>query len=113
SWYKADPTLPGTPTFVEARTLWGWRWGGLKRGKLYLEPFATVGVLEPDTSVVADLFVEAMAGVNVGHWRSTRLTLQLEWTSAGRNFPRSMFFDFEQRFLAAHKGAVLQAGAAF
>jgi hypothetical protein len=113
SWYKADPAAPGTPTFVEARMLWGWRWGGLKRGKPYVEPFATVGLLEPDTAVVSDLFVEAMAGINVGHWRSTRLTLQLEWSEAGRNFPRGMFWDFEQRFLASHRAAMLQVGAAF
>jgi hypothetical protein len=104
---------PGTPTFVEARVLTGWRWGGLKRGKLYVEPFATIGVLEPDTSVIDDLFVEVMGGVNVGHWRSTRLTLQLEWAQASRNFPRSMFFDFQQRFLASHRAAMLQMGAAF
>jgi hypothetical protein len=113
SWYRADPMAAGTATFVEARTLWGWRWGGLKRGRPYVEPFATVGLLEPDTSVVADLFVEAMAGVNVGYWRSTRLTLQLEYNSAGRNFPRGMFFDFGDRFLASHLGAVVQVGAAF
>jgi hypothetical protein len=70
-------------------------------------------VLEPDTAVVQDAFYEGMAGINVGHWRSTRLTVQLEYNRASRNFPRGMFFDFEQRFLASHKAAVFQVGAAF
>jgi hypothetical protein len=113
SWYETDPTRAGDATFVEGRLLVAWRWGGVKRNQPYIEGFATAGVLEPDTAVVDDLFFEVMAGANVGHWRSTRLTLQFEYDKASRNFPRSMFFDFGQRFLADHKAVVLQAGAAF
>ncbi len=113
SWFKADPTATGDATFVEGRLLGAWRWGGLKRGAPYFELFATAGALEPDTAVQDDLFLEVMAGANLGHWRDTRLTLQLEYDKAGRNFPRGMFFDFEQRFLASHRAVVLQLGAAF
>jgi hypothetical protein len=113
SWFKTAPASSAIATFVEARALAAWRWGGLQRGAPYLEAFAGGGLLEPDTAVVDDLFVEVMAGVNVGHWRSTRLTLQLEHNRAGRNFPRGMFFDFEKLFLASHRAALLQVGAAF
>jgi hypothetical protein len=113
SWFKADPAKAGDPTFVEGRALVGFRWGGMERGELYVEPFITAGALEPDTAVVDDTFLEIMAGANLGHWRDTRLTLQLEYARAGRNFPRGLFLDFEQPFLASHKAALLQVGAAF
>jgi hypothetical protein len=113
SWFTADPMRPGTPTFLEGRALVAFRWGGLERGAVYFEPFATAGMLEPDTSVTSDAFIEVMTGFNLGHWRSTRLTLQLEFTHAQRNFPRGFFFDFGRQFLFSHRAVVLQAGAAF
>jgi hypothetical protein len=113
SWFKTPPAASDQATFVEGRVLGAWRWGGTKRGMPYFELFATAGALEPDVDVLDDLFIEVMGGANLGHWRDTRLTLQFEYNDGGRNFPRNMFFDFEQRFLASHRAVVLQVGAAF
>jgi hypothetical protein len=112
SYLDYDPTTNQTVRFWQARALVGYRWGGLRKGRLYLEPFVTAGSLDPDVSNVADNFLELMGGVNLGHWRQTRITLQLEWDHARRNFPRQ-FFEGWPDVRVRHTAAVLQLGAAF
>jgi hypothetical protein len=113
SWFDGDPADARTATFVTARALAAFRWGGLRKADGYLEVFASGGLLEPDTSVVADLLWEGVAGLNVGHWRQTRLTLQLELDTAGRNLPASLFTPFGMPPFSRHLAVVVQAGAAF
>jgi hypothetical protein len=108
-----DPENTKTATFVEGRLLGAVRWGGLSKGAPYIEPFATAGALDPDTSISADLLYEIMGGVNVGHWKMTRLTLQFELDQIRRNFPRRFFGDFALPIINYHSAVVLQAGAAF
>ena len=109
----AESFAEDTNRFFSARALAAFRWGGLQTGAGYVEAFATGGVLEPDFSVVSDAFFEAMAGFNVGHWRETRLTFQVEHGRAGRNFPTQFFRPFGDVVLARFTAVVLQAGAAF
>ena len=122
SWFDVRSTNIGvtaemyageTNRFASARVLGAFRWGGLQEGAGYVEVFATGGMLEPDFSVTADLFYEVMAGFNVGHWRDTRLTLQLEHGRSGRNFPTQFFRPFGVDVLTRFTAVVLQAGAAF
>ena len=109
----AEGSAGETNRFASARALAAFRWGGLAIGQRYLEVFATAGVLEPDFSVTSDLFFEGMAGVNLGHWRETRLTAQVEHGRAGRNFPSQFFRPFEVDVLTRFFALVFQAGAAF
>jgi hypothetical protein len=114
SWLDHDLIDPRAATFVTARVLAAWRLGGLSRGETYFEAFATIGALEPDADVVSDLFVEIMGGINVGHWRQTRLTLQFEWASTQKNFPDAQFFlGLGREPIKTHTAIVIQAGAAF
>jgi hypothetical protein len=122
SWFDAtnqtvDVTAEGTAVdtnrYVSGRGLVAFRWGGLSPGAGYLEAFAMAGVLEPDLSVTSDLFFEAMAGINLGHWRETRLTAQLEHGRTGRNFPAQFFRPFGDDVLTRFFALVFQAGAAF
>jgi hypothetical protein len=113
SWFDYAGTAGADVRFVTGRALAAWRWGGLSRGEPYVEPFAAAGVLEPDSGATADTFFEAMAGVNVGHWRRTRLALQVEYAGAQRNFPRQYFLGFASPVLVRHLAVMLMLGAAF
>jgi hypothetical protein len=113
SWFDYAATAGADVTFVTARALLAWRWRGLTRGEPYVEPFATVGVLEPDSDATSDSFLELMGGVNVGHWRRTRLALQVEYARAQRNFPRQYFLGFANPVLVRHLAVMLMLGAAF
>jgi hypothetical protein len=114
SWLAYDPTSTATVNFVTARALAAFRFGGLSKGELFLEPFATFGFLEPDTDSIDDLYWELMAGVNMGHWRYTRATLQFELGRSDRNFPSVQYFSaFGREPLYRHLAVVLMVGAAF
>ena len=113
SFMSFDAASRATVNFMTGRALAGWRWGGLESGTPYVEPFATVGVLDPDSATSADAYLEIMAGVNVGHWRRTRLTVQFEYGTSGRNFPQDLFLLWDVPHLVNHRAAILQAGAAF
>jgi hypothetical protein len=54
-----------------------------------------------------------MGGVNVGHWKQTRATLQLEMAGTRRNFPLRFFTDSGVNLVNYHTALVLQVGAAF
>jgi len=109
----AESTASDTNQFATARALAAFRLGGLEPGAGYVEAFATAGALDPDLSVRSDLFFEAMAGLNVGHWRETRLTAQIEHGQSGRNFPSQYFRPFGVDVLSRFWALVFQAGAAF
>jgi hypothetical protein len=109
----AEAAAAETNRFVSGRALAAFRWGGLAPGARYLEVFVNGGLLDPDLSVASDLFFEGMAGVNLGHWRETRLTAQLEHGRAGHNFPSQYFRPFEVDVLTRFFALVFQAGAAF
>jgi hypothetical protein len=105
SWLAYDPTSTATVNFVTARALAAFRFGGLSKGELFLEP---------DTDSIDDLYWELMAGVNVGHWRYTRATLQFELGRSDRNFPSVQYFSaFGREPLYRHMAVVLMVGAAF
>jgi hypothetical protein len=114
SWLAYDPTSTATVNFVTARALAAFRFGGLSKGELFLEPFATFGFLEPDTDSIDDLYWELMAGVNMGHWRYARATLQFELGRSDRNVPSVQYFSaFGREPLYRHLAVVLMVGAAF
>jgi hypothetical protein len=114
SWLAFDPNSTATVNFVTARALAAYRLGGLSKGQPFIEPFATFGFLEPDTDAIDDLYWELMAGVNLGHWRYTRATLQFELGRADRNFPTVQYFSaFGREPLLRHLAVVLMVGAAF
>jgi hypothetical protein len=121
SWYRADdafknPAVTSTSegvTFFEVRGMVALRRGGGERGEGYGEVFFSGGLLDPDVSVTQDHFLELSAGLNVGHWKKTRLTLEINHGRTARNFPVSYFRDFGLPTLTRHTAAMLQAGAAF
>ena len=72
-------------------------------------------MLEPDTDSIDDLYWELMAGVNMGHWRYTRATLQFE---LGRGRPQLppravLLRPSGSDPLYRHLAVVLMVGAAF
>jgi hypothetical protein len=104
--------MPGSdpyPWFVAGRALVGYRFGGLGSGDPYLEPFGFLALMDPDTEVVADLTTEAALGVAVGFWDRAKITLEGDFTRAGRNFPTG-FLDNQN---PEHMSLLLQAGARF
>jgi hypothetical protein len=114
SWLGYDPNSTASVNFFTARLLGAFRFGGLSRGQPFFEPFATFGILEPDTDSIDDLYWEAMAGVNMGHWRYTRVTLQFEMARSARNFPTVQYFSaFGLEPLYRHQAVLLMVGAAF
>lgn len=90
SWLEhRDKPDDGEPaTFMMARAIVAPRFAGTEPRQLYLEPFATVSVLEPDAGgVVSDLVWEYAVGVNTGLWDLLRVGLQAELVKAERNVP--------------------------
>ena len=112
SWFKTDPPARATPPSSR-----GARWppgagAGVKRGKPYFEAFATAGVLEPDTAVHRRPVPRGHGGGQRGplaqHAPHPAARVQ---QGGARNFPRGMFFDFEQRFLAVAQGGRAAGGS--
>lgn len=100
-----------TARYWSGRAIAAWRWGGAANGDGYVEPFAYLGLLDPDHATSDDLVSEVFAGVNVGYWRRTRLTLQLEKSSAGDGVPSGVFAG--NQVISDRIAVLLQAGAAF
>ncbi|MFZ5896596.1 MAG: hypothetical protein ACOY0T_36410 [Myxococcota bacterium] len=90
SWYRhtAVATLRDTAVFATGRLLVGYRLFGTERDMFYLEPFGFCGVFDPDLKLNRDLALETAVGLNVGLWRRTRFTLQLESVVADTYFPK-------------------------
>jgi hypothetical protein len=111
TWFE-HPSKPDDgedATFVAGRSIFAWRFGGLEAEQHYVEPYATFGVLDPDTTVTADLALEAAVGVNVGLWQRCRVSAQGEVYHTGRNFPPGYFLGIDPD----HVAALLQVGVSF
>jgi hypothetical protein len=121
SWYRQDEAFANAGvaavndavTFFEARILAAFRRGGIEKGDRYAELFFSGGLLDPDTTVTQDHFLEVSGGLNVGHWQKTRLTLEIEHGRTAKNFPVSYFRTFGLPVLLRRTAALLQVGAAF
>jgi len=89
SWYElaTKPVDGDYATFVTARALVAYRFGGVVPEAPYIEPYVFGGVFDPDVDIAADLVWEATAGVNVGFFGRARVTLQAEMDRAQRNLP--------------------------
>ncbi len=93
SWYS-ESAQSGRPLFVSSRLMAAFRFGGVVKGELYVEPYAMAGVLDPDTRVTADFAYEAALGANVGFWKRGRLTLEGGLQRTERNFPSAYRLEF-------------------
>jgi hypothetical protein len=93
SWYEHRMKVADgkDATFVMARALVGYRFGGIARDAFYVEPYGLFGVLDPDMEVVDDRTWEASLGVNVGLWQRARVALQGDVNKGQRNFPIGYF----------------------
>ena len=111
SWYEHElkPADDADATFVCARLITAYRFGGLLRGEAYIEPYGMVSALDPDAGISSDIAFEEVLGVNVGFWDIVRLGLQGEVVRVGRNFPRAVSLGR----LMDRTALVLQAGVQF
>jgi hypothetical protein len=100
-------------TFIEGRVMAAVRLGGVERDEKYAELFLSGGLLDPDVDVRQDLFFEVSAGINLGHWDTTRLTFELVHAQSGRNFPDTIFRDAVLATVVRRTAGLLQLGAAF
>jgi hypothetical protein len=97
SWQDSNAFDGRAATFLAGRVVGAWRRGGRASGKTYLEPYATFSLMDPDTSVRADVMWEAAGGLNVGKWDRLRVTLELQRRGFSRNVPESLgIFAFER-----------------
>lgn len=97
SWFRqADKVDQGRPLFVAVRSIVAYRFGGIERGDLYVEPYGSIGVLDPDADVTADMAWEAAAGVNVGFWERGKLSLQGTNQGFQHNFPETYEVDSQR-----------------
>lgn len=98
SWFRQqDKVDRDRPLFVALRCILAYRFGGIEKGDLYLEPYGTVGALDPDSDVTADMAWEAAVGVNVGFWERGKLSLQGTNQGFQRNFPAMYEIDDQRR----------------
>lgn len=67
-----DPT-----PFVVAQAVAGWRHGGRKPGKRYVEPFVAGAYVNPDAHRKSNEVVQVAGGVAAGRWKRYRGQLQL------------------------------------
>ena len=88
SWFKNRDKPPDgkDATFVSARALVAYRFGGTEEHDTYIEPFGLLGAFDPDIEVSSDMAWEGAVGLNFGLWKRARLTLQGEINKAQRNF---------------------------
>ena len=99
---KNDTSCPAV------RSIAAYRFGGLEKGDVFVEPYGSIGVLDPDVDVVSDMAWEAAVGVNVGFWERGKLSLQGTTLGFQRNFPTMYELeDFHRRRMLA-----LQVGVA-
>jgi hypothetical protein len=113
SWYVHPERVDeGDATFVVARALVGYRFGGTLPDAPYVEPFGYIALLEPDLRTSRDFAWEGALGVNVGYWERARITVQAEINQDQRNFPND-----SSGYLAGYDpdrlGLLLQAGVSF
>jgi hypothetical protein len=100
-------------TFLQLRGMAALRVGGVEHDERYAELFFSGGYLDPDLGVIQDYFLEVSAGVNLGHWETTRLTFEVVHARSGINFPDAIFREAVLPTVEQRTAALLQLGAAF
>jgi hypothetical protein len=87
SWLDAIVADDDEATFLFARAIVAYRFGGEDGGRFYVEPYLMVGALDPDLDIRRDRIGEVAGGVNVGAWRRVRVQLEIEGYDGQRNTP--------------------------
>lgn len=77
----------GTGNSLLGRAVSAWRWGGLKDGQGYVEPFFMLSGMDPDLDSPDDLLWEGALGLNAGQWRRWRVQAQFEVRKASAGVP--------------------------
>jgi hypothetical protein len=105
-------TSPGDSTrFVAAQAVAGWRFGGAKQGKAYVEPYVLGAYFNPDTGHRRDDLTDAIVGVAAGRWKRWRAQAQLSVVNAKANRPAGLGgFDVD---VDDRTSVSVQLGAAF
>jgi len=86
SWLVADPST-SRATFVAGRGIVGYRIGKTKFGRRYVEPYAVIGALDPDSAFGNDLVLEVTGGVTYGASDAWRVQLEVERWKVSANAP--------------------------
>jgi hypothetical protein len=90
SWQDDDAFDGEDAVFLGARLIGAYRLGGRRQGARYVEPYVTVGLVDPDASIRQDVMWEILCGLNAGCWDRLRLTLELQHRSVAANAPLSL-----------------------
>jgi hypothetical protein len=77
----------GDGTFAAGRAVVALRWGGLRAGDPYVEPFGLAETVRFDVDTPGTTLTGLVAGVNVGFWKRLRLGLQVEERRSGDASP--------------------------
>ncbi|MBE7453665.1 MAG: hypothetical protein HS111_33825 [Kofleriaceae bacterium] len=98
-------------SFVATHAAAGWRAGGRKKGKPYVEPYILGGLINPSLARKRDDVSEVIAGVAAGRWKRWRAQAQLSVVTARGLRPAGL--RGAQRDLDDELRATVQLGAAF
>jgi hypothetical protein len=90
SWQDANAFDADHATFLAGRVVCAWRRGGKKTGRVYLEPYMMISMIDPDVSIREDVMWEIVTGVNAGSWRRVRLSLEVQHRRISRNVPLAL-----------------------
>lgn len=90
SWQDWEAFDGGSTRFLAGRLLGAWSFYLREGSSLYLEPFAMMALLEPDTTVRDDLVWEAAGGFHLGAFGHLRLVLEAQRRGVSRNLPPSL-----------------------
>jgi hypothetical protein len=107
----ATPMSTARVHFVATRSIASYRLGDReKKHAWFLEPFASIALIDPDLDVASDVVYESALGVNAGKWRRWRVQLQAELRRAGEARPTGLAGDAD---LSDREAFTVQLGAAF
>ncbi len=111
SWQDSSAFDGDPAVFLSARLIAAWRRGGRKTGVFYLEPYVAGGLVDPDTTVRADVIWDVAGGLNAGFWRRLRFTLEGRHRAYGRNVPPALgLLRWTGEPPLAGSGVILQVG---
>jgi hypothetical protein len=109
--FYIDQLTARDASWASARAIVAWRWSGRTDQARYLEPYFLVAYFDPDLDGGPDLLQELAVGLNLGLWRTLRLTLQGEAARSQARLPGQLFFG--NLNLRSHRAALVQVGMAF
>jgi hypothetical protein len=111
SWFEHSrkPADAVDAVFASGRLMAAARFGGTKKGEVYVEPYGMVSLFDPDTVVAFDMASEQTLGVNVGFWNVARIGPEATLTHLERNFPRAYGLGVNPN----RQTVLVQAGATF